>query len=51
MFILFIIIMFGLNAFMIGMNVCQKNLAGSIWGAIGSISAFLILLERCVLCQ
>ena len=51
MFILFILIMFGLNAFLTGVNVMQKCIAGAIFGAMGSIAAFTILLGRCVLCQ
>ena len=50
MFILFIIIMFGLNAFLTGVNVMQKCITGSIFGALGAIAAFIVLVGECV-CQ
>lgn len=50
MFILFILIMFGLNAFFTGVNLMQKCILGSIFGVIGTISAFIVLVGECV-CQ
>ena len=48
MFILYIIVMFGLNAFLTGVNVMQKCIIGSILGAAGAIAAFLVLVSECV---
>lgn len=50
MFILFILVMFGFNAFITGVNVMQKCIIGSIFGAIGAIAAFVVLVRECV-CQ
>ena len=50
MFILFIIIMFGFNAFMTGVNLMQKCITGAIFGAVGVVAAFIVLVGECV-CQ
>ena len=50
MFITYVIIMFGINAFLLGVNVMQKSVAGSIFAALGLICAFIVLIGECV-CQ
>lgn len=48
MFITFILFMFGFNAFLTGVNVMQKSIAGSIFGGLGAICAFVVLIGECV---
>lgn len=50
MFITYILVMFGLNAFLTGVNVMQKCIVGSILGGLGAIAAFIVLVGECV-CQ
>lgn len=50
MFITYILVMFGINAFFTGVNVMQKSIVGSVFGAIGTIAAFILLIGECV-CQ
>lgn len=50
MFITYVLIMFGINAFFTGVNVMQKSIVGSVFGAIGTIAAFILLVGECV-CQ
>lgn len=50
MFITYILVIFGINAFFTGVNVMQKSIVGSIIGAIGTIAAFILLIGECV-CQ
>ena len=48
MFITYILVMFGLNAFLTGVNVMQKCITGSIIGGLGAICTFVVLIGECV---
>ena len=50
MFITYILVMFGLNSFLTGVNMMQKWITGTIIGGLVAICAFVVLIGECV-CQ